>query len=251
MQLTFSIITVTYNAEKWLERTILSVLSQSYPAIEYIIIDGGSTDKTPQIIQQYISGIAYTISEPDKGLYDAMNKGMQKATGNYLWFINAGDTFYSSDTIQALVNKISKNKTLPDILYGETEIMDKEGHSLGKRRLRAPKKLTWKKFRMGMLVCHQSFVVKKSIAPVYDLQYHFSSDFDWCIRCLKKSNRTVNTHLILSCFLSEGMSTSNRKASLKERYRIMAHYYGIVSTSVLHIWFFIRFYAAKLFRSNV
>ncbi len=102
-----------------------------------------------------------------------------------------------------------------------------------------------------MLVCHQSFVVKKSIAPVYDLQYHFSSDFDWCIRCLKKSNRTVNTHLILSCFLSEGMSTSNRKASLKERYRIMAHYYGIVSTSVLHIWFFIRFYAAKLFRSNV
>jgi len=251
MQPVFTIITVTYNAEQWLERTILSVLGQSYPAIEYIIIDGGSTDKTIQIIQQYISGIAYTVSEVDHGLYDAMNKGLKRATGDYVWFINAGDTLYSSDIIQTIVNKISKRKKLPDILYGETEIIDTKGRSLGKRRLKAPKELTWKKFRMGMLVCHQSFVVKKSIAPEYNLQYRFSSDFDWCIRCLKKSKKNINTHLILSCFLTGGMTSANRKASLKERYHIMCQYYGRLSTSILHIWFFIRFYTTKWFSPNV
>ena len=80
-QPTFSIITITYNAERWLERTILSVLSQSYPNIEYILIDGASKDKTVEIIKQYESGIASWISEPDKGLYDAMNKGIEAGYG--------------------------------------------------------------------------------------------------------------------------------------------------------------------------
>ena len=89
----FSIITITYNASRWLEQTILGVLSQSYPNIEYIVIDGGSTDGTVDIIKQYASGISYWVSEPDKGIYDAMNKGLQKATGDYVWFINAGGFF--------------------------------------------------------------------------------------------------------------------------------------------------------------
>ena len=96
----FSIITITYNAERWLEQTILSVLSQSYAGIEYIVIDGGSTDGTVEIIRRYASGIAYWTSEPDKGIYDAMNKGLQRATGDYVWFINAGDTFYAANTMQ-------------------------------------------------------------------------------------------------------------------------------------------------------
>ena len=91
----FSIITVTYNAERWLERTILSVLSQSYTNVEYLIIDGGSKDRTVEIIRQYASGLAYWVSEPDKGLYDAMNKGLRQATGDYLVFLNAGDTFHT------------------------------------------------------------------------------------------------------------------------------------------------------------
>lgn len=250
-QPTFTIITVTYNAEQWLERTILSVLSQSYHAIEYIIIDGGSSDKTTQIIDQYKTGIAYSISEPDKGLYDAMNKGMKQATGDYLWFVNAGDTLYSADTVQGMVAKLVKGKALPDVIYGETEIVDGEGNVLGMRRLKAPKKLTWKSFRMGMLVCHQSFIAKRSIAPEYNLTYRFSSDFDWCIRCLKQASVIHNMRMTLSHFLEEGMTTNNRKASLKERYTVMCNYYGKTTTVLLHGWFAIRFYTAKWFKGRV
>ena len=120
LQPTFSIITITYNAVRLVEQTLLNVLSQSYPNIEYIVIDGGSTDGTVDIIRRYESGLAYWVSEPDKGIYDAMNKGLQKATGDYVWFINAGDTLCSSDTVQSVVSKLQKRKALPDIIYGET-----------------------------------------------------------------------------------------------------------------------------------
>lgn len=251
MQPIFTIITVTYNAEKWLERTILSVLSQSYSAIEYIIIDGGSIDKTTKIIEQYKAGIAYSVSEPDKGLYDAMNKGLKQATGDYVWFINAGDTLYSADTVQGIVNKLAKRNNIPDVIYGETEIVDAESNVLGMRRLKAPKALTWKSFKMGMLVCHQSFIARRLIAPEYDQTYRFSSDFDWCIRCLKQASDIRNMNMTLSHFLDEGMTSNNRKASLKERYNIMCNYYGKVTTVLLHGWFAIRFYTTKWLKGRV
>jgi hypothetical protein len=114
------------------------------------------------------------------------------------------------------------------------------------RRLSAPEYLDWKSFRMGMLVCHQSFVVRREIAPEFDLQYRYSSDIDWCIRCMKKAETIHNTHLILSRFLEAGLSAQKRKESLKERYRIMCRYYGTFPTQVRHLWFALRFYAAKL-----
>ena len=240
LQPTFSIITITYNAVRLVEQTLLNVLSQSYPNIEYIVIDGGSTDGTVDIIRRYESGLAYWVSEPDKGIYDAMNKGLQKATGDYVWFINAGDTLCSSDTVQSVVSRLQKRKALPDIIYGETNIVDEERRSLGLRRLRAPRKLSWKSFRMGMLVCHQSFIPKRAIAPSYDLQYRYSADFDWCIRVMKKARTLHNTHLILIDYLDEGMTTRNHKASLRERFRIMAHHYGTASTVLHHIWFIFR-----------
>lgn len=247
----FSIITITYNASRWLEQTILNVLSQSYPDIEYLIIDGGSTDGTVQIIEQYASGITYWVSEPDKGIYDAMNKGLSRATGDYVWFINAGDSLSSADTVQRVASAIRTKKNLPDILYGETNIVDEAGHSLGARRLKAPRHLTWKSFRMGMLVCHQSFIIKRTLAPFYDLQYRYSADFDWCIRCLKQAKTCYNTRQVLSAFLDGGTSTTQRKASLKERYAIMCKYYGTFATILLHGWFAIRFYAAKGLKGRV
>ncbi len=247
----FSIITVTYNAERWLERTILSVLSQSYPNIEYIVIDGASTDKTVEIIRQYASGIVSWVSEPDNGLYDAMNKGLSRATGDYVWFLNAGDTLFTADTVQRIVNFLKKKVYLPDVIYGETRIVDAEGRSLGMRRLKAPRRLTWKSFRMGMLVCHQSFVAKREITPSYNTEYRWSADYDWCVRCLKRAERVYNTRMVLSNYLEDGLSVANRKASLKERYRIMCVYYGSVSTALLHVWFAIRFYFAKWFKGRV
>lgn len=247
----FSIITITYNASRWAEQTFLNVLSQSYPHIEYIVIDGGSTDGTVDIIKRYESGFAYWVSEPDKGIYDAMNKGLQRATGDYVWFINAGDFLCTADTVQRVASLIQKRKAFPDVVYGETNIVDEEGRSLGLRRLKAPRKLSWKSFRMGMLVCHQSFITKRTIAPLYDLQYRYSADFDWCIRCMKQAGALYNTRLILSNFLDGGTSTTQRKASLRERYAIMCKYYGTFATVLLHGWFAVRFYTAKLLKGRV
>ena len=246
----FSVITVTYNASQWLERTIRSVQEQSYEHIEYLVIDGGSTDGTVQIIQNNSSIISYYVSEPDKGLYDAMNKGLLAAKGDYIWFLNAGDTFYSPETITNIVSALNEQQ-LPDIIYGETCLTNASGEITGMRRLKAPEKLTWKSFRKGMLVCHQSFVVKREMAPVYDLTYRLASDVDWCIRCLQSATIIYNTRTTLSCFLEAGLSTTQRKESLKERYHIMCQHYGKASTQMIHLWFAVRFYAAKWLTGRV
>lgn len=235
----FTIITVTYNAGKVLDDTIQSVISQTYHHIEYIIIDGASKDNTLQVIDRYRNRIQKVISEPDHGLYDAMNKGMKWATGDYICFLNAGDSFHEDDTLLRMVHSIHGNE-LPDILYGETAIVDSNGHFLHMRRLSAPEKLTWRSFRQGMLVCHQAFFVKRTLLEPYDLQYRFSSDFDWCIRMMKKSQTLHNTHLTLIDYLDEGLTTQNHKASLWERFHIMCRYYGWTSTLLHHIWFVVR-----------
>jgi len=240
-----SVITVTYQAKELIERTIASVLEQRYPHIEYIIIDGASSDGTQEAVSRYAGKIACFISEPDKGIYDAMNKGMAKATGDYLWFLNAGDTIYAKDTIEQMVKACASGAKRPDIIYGETALTDREGNFLRMRRLKAPQNLHWKSFRMGMMVCHQSFVVKRVIAPEYDLHYRYSSDFDWAVRCMKKAKSICNSQMILSNYLEEGCTTRNRKESLKERFRIMANYYGWWGTAFLHLAFAVRFWWAK------
>lgn len=237
---TFSIITVTFNAEAYLEGTIQSVLEQTYSRVEYIIVDGASKDGTLQIIQQYKDRIARWISEPDKGLYDAMNKGMKLATGDYLCFLNAGDKLYDSQTLQHMVDSLQGLEELPDVLYGNTALVDEMGNFQRMRRLQPPAHLTWKSFKQGMLVCHQAFFAKRCKAVEYDLSYCFSADQDWCIRIMKQSKVLHNTHQTLIRYLEEGMSTKNRRASLKERFCIMVKHYGWFSTVCHHIWFVFR-----------
>lgn len=239
----FSVITVTYNAQKHIERTIESVLEQTYDNVEYIIIDGDSTDSTVKIAKRYIDRIAKIISEPDKGLYHAMNKAFNIATGDFICFLNAGDTFYEKDTlikVASLLNNNNNEHSLPDIIYGETAIVDVNGRFIRMRRLKTPQQLTWKSYRNGMTVCHQAFWVRTSIAERYNLNYRYSSDFDWCIRMAKKANRIKNTHLTLVYYLNEGLTTSNRWASLKERFSIMTKHFGLLSTMFHHVWFVIR-----------
>ncbi|MDE6172707.1 MAG: glycosyltransferase, partial [Bacteroides sp.] len=146
----FSVITVTYNAEAVLEDTIQSVISQTYRHVEYIIVDGASKDRTLAIAERYRDHITRIVSEPDKGLYDAMNKGIGLATGDYLCFLNAGDSFHEDDTLQQMVHTLSGNE-LPDVMYGETALVYKEGHFRRMRRLSTPEALTWKSFKQGML----------------------------------------------------------------------------------------------------
>ena len=236
----FSIITVTYNAGKVLEDTIQSVITQTYKNVEYIIVDGKSTDGTMDIVNRYREHIHTIVSEPDKGLYDAMNKGINLATGDYLCFLNAGDELHEDDTLQLIVHSLNGEKELPDVIYGETAIVDEEGHFLRMRRLSTPEHLTWKSFQHGMLVCHQAFMPRRDLAVKYNLKYRFSADFDWCIRIMKKSHVLHNTHLTIIDYLNEGMTTRNHKASLKERFHIMCHHYGTASTIMRHMGFAVR-----------
>ena len=240
----FSIITVTYNAGAVLEDTIQSVNTQTYRNVEYIIVDGGSKDHTLDIINRYREHIHTLVSEPDKGLYDAMNKGIRLATGDYLCFLNAGDELHEDDTLQLMVHSITGTE-LPDVLYGETANVDEEGHFLRMRRLSAPEDLNWKSFKDGMLVCHQAFFPRRELAEPYDLRYRFSADFDWCIRIMKKSHTLHNTHLTLIDYLNEGMTTRNHRASLHERFRIMCRHYGYLSTLARHAWFALRLLLKK------
>lgn len=248
MQPKISIITICYNAQICIEFTIQSVLRQTYTNIEYILVDGKSTDSTVDIIRKYAfeveskANFSYVwISEPDKGIYDAMNKGLHLATGEYVWFMNAGDTIYSSDTLQILFKNLKSkvlhtgNKILPDIIYGDAMIVDEERRELGLRTKRPPEELTWKSFRMGMLVCHQSILIKREIATDYDIRYKFVADIDWIIKALKVSKYSYNAKQILSNFLEGGFSKINERKSWKERFQVMVKYYGFVQTLYYHI----------------
>ena len=235
----FTVITVTYNARQTLKRTIKSVQEQTYPWIEHIIMDGNSTDGTVALIEQLKDENTHWVSEKDNGIYDAMNKATALAQDSYICYLNAGDAFYDKDTVENLMSA-ALNNNQPDILYGETVVVNNEGKFLYNRRLKAPTVLTWKSFKQGMLVCHQAFIINKSVFEPYDLSYRFSSDVDWCIRLMKKSKSIVNTNLILIKYLNEGVTTNNRKASLKERYQIMSKHYGSFSTFMHHLWFTVR-----------
>ncbi len=241
-----TIITVTYNAASVLQRTLDSVCTQTYQDIEHLIIDGASKDETVQMAESYKAQVPYKVvirSEPDQGLYDAMNKGLHKATGDYLIFLNAGDALHANDTLET-VSQLSSNS--PAVIYGDTSIVDSEGRFLHLRRLRPPKQLTWKSFKQGMLVCHQAFYVRTDIAQQedYDLLYRHSADVDWCIRVMKRAEQQhlplVNTNAILADFMEGGNTTQNHRASLKERYQVMCHHYGTIQTILLHLWFLAR-----------
>lgn len=234
----FSIITVTYNAAKVLEDTIQSIVTQTYKNLEYIIVDGGSTDETLDIIHKYQEHITTVISEPDQGLYDAMNKGIKLATGDYLCFLNAGDGLH--EMILCCNGTFHQWNSPAGSAIWRNRNCGQSRAFLYMRRLSAPATLTWKSFKQGMLVCHQAFFARRDLVEPYDLRYRFSADFDWCIRIMKKADVLHNTHLTLIDYLNEGMTTRNHKASLKERFRIMSRHYGWASTVTHHLWFVLR-----------
>ena len=250
----FSIITCTYNAESVLQRTLDSVLEQTYSHVEHIIVDGASTDATLDMVEAYkqksdAEDWCHEVrvkSEPDRGLYDAMNKGIQRATGQYVLFLNAGDTFPSADTLELVAESVGEGEEPPAVLYGDTDVVDDEGRFLRHRRLSPPRRLTWRSFMKGMLVCHQAFYARTDLvkATPYDLHYRFSADVDWCIRIMRLARRRRlpmrNVGAVVVNFLDGGMTTTNHRASLKERFHVMAHHYGFVPTVIMHAWFVVR-----------
>ena len=249
----FTVVTITYNAEAVLQRTLDSLLRQDYAHVEHVVVDGASKDNTVKMVETYSTQVAalhpdWTVklkSERDGGLYDAMNRGLERTTGDYVVFMNAGDCF-AQDNILSVVAEAAARDPHPAVVYGNTDIVDDKGNFLFHRRLQPPEKLTWKSFRKGMLVCHQSFYARTDIAKAirYDLKYRHSADVKWCIEVMKEADRRgldlVNTHAVLTNYLREGDTTIHHRASLWERFRVMTEEYGWVTTVAMHIWFVIR-----------
>ena len=266
----FSIITITYNAEAVLQRTLDSVLEQTYEGVDHIIIDGASTDRTLQMAEDYKAASdgnqcghdsqadqkrqkphkVIIHSEPDHGIYDAMNKGLTQASGDYVLFLNAGDFFPRADTLEQIARRCRLNELpsaeLPAVLYGNTDIVDADGRYLHPRRLQPPATLNWRSFRHGMLVCHQAFYARTDIAKnlQYDTHYKYSADVDWCIRVMREADRMAlplcNTGMVVACYTEEGATTRHHRESLLERFDVMRRHYGLFSTVCMHIWFFFR-----------
>jgi len=254
----FTVITITYNAEKVLERTLQSVLRQTYEGVEHLIIDGASKDGTIALAEAYkqqsdASDNGHKViikSEPDHGIYDAMNKGLTQAYGDYVVYMNAGDFFPQDDTLEQIVHRCKlteyPSESLPGVLYGNTNIVDDKGQFLHPRRLQPPAQLTWRSFRHGMLVCHQAFYARTDIAKnlQYNTHYRFSADVDWCIRVMHETERMglplYNINMVVANYTEEGETTRHHQESLRERYRVMASHYGQISTFFMHCWFVVR-----------
>lgn len=231
-----SIITVVFNGENIIEKTMQSVFAQTYDNIEYIIVDGKSSDNTLSIIEKYKEKISVLISEKDKGLYDAMNKGLQVATGDYVWFMNGGDQIADAQVLA----KIFSLNIDADIFYSDTALIDENGKYLSLLseigHNNAPDNLTAKSMQRGMVVCHQSFIAKRNITSPFNLKYKISADIDWVIKCLKKSKNNHKLSFCLSKFMTGGVSSKNRWRAVRERFILFDEHFGTARNLYNHIF---------------
>lgn len=189
-----SIITVCFNSAETLEDTIKSVLAQTYPNIEYIVIDGASKDATPKIIARYTDAIAHVVSEPDKGIYDAMNKGVALATGDYVGILNSDDVFADDDVISRLVAHLSANTQL-DASYGDLVFVERLDLQKMTRRYTSSWFSPWM-VRFGLMLPHPTFYARRELFEqhgLYKLGYRVSADFELMARFLKKGI-TIGRH---------------------------------------------------------
>jgi len=246
----FSIITVVYNGEALLPGTMESVLRQTYPHVEYIVVDGASKDGTLSIIEDYAKKMPHLrwISEKDKGLYDAMNKGLRMATGDFVQFLNGGDHLHTPDTLEKLAALVTPQT---GVLYGETLLVDDARKpagtmsTLSTRKL--PKQLHWRDFLGGMLVVHQSFIPRRNLAPEY-LDNNLCADYDWCIRILKNSAENINAGLVITDYLMGGISKQRHQQSLRDRFAVMQAHYGLFTVVLAHGWIVCRAVWHRLLR---
>lgn len=225
-----TVITIVFNNVRDIERTIKSVVNQSFRNIEYIIIDGASTDGTLAVIEKYRASITKIISEPDGGIYFAMNKGLEIATGDYILFMNSGDEINDTQT----VGRIFATADQADIYYGETEMYNDDWQSLGMRRHKVPKSFTWRSFKYGMSISHQAIYIRKAIIEPFDVSYKYSADIDWILKAAKKAKKIVKVDGYVAKYLVGGISKKKHRESLMERYEIFKKHYGFFPNLLNH-----------------
>lgn len=176
-----SIITVTYNSGKYLEQTILSIKNQTHKDFEYIIIDGGSTDNTLEIINNYSNIVSYWISEKDDGIYNAMNKGIKQATGDIIGFLNSDDIFFDNNVLKLLTETFNENI---ECVFGDIVFVDNDNTS-NITRLYSAKNFTLKMFLFGHMPPHPSFYALKTVynkVGFFKEDYKIAADFDYLVR---------------------------------------------------------------------
>jgi glycosyltransferase involved in cell wall biosynthesis len=218
-----SVITVVYNGQQYLAQTIQSIMAQSYKNIEYIIIDGGSTDGTVDIIRKYEKHISKWISEPDKGLYDAMNKGIQMASGDYIGIVNADD-YYEPNTVELIVNELGKGNTA-DVFFGDLFFISPY----------FPKKVLLDDYKgqnleQSLTIWHPTVFVKRICYQTYggfDLQYRIAADYDLLLRYKRAGLHFHYINAPLSNFRIDGLSSYNIKA-VHEKYKYQKKGLGFV-----------------------
>lgn len=231
-----SIITVVYNCEKHIEKTIQSVINQTYDNIEYIIIDGGSTDGTLDIIHKYKDKINYWISEKDEGIYDAMNKGTKIARGNWINFMNAGDVFFDNNVIQALPFEQQY-----DYIYGDHVL---ENEVTGKQTIIKVKNFSEKQ---KIPFCHQSVFVKRRWLQDYpfDVRYKIAADYEQYLKARHNGASALYTPILISIYLDGGVSAVSGKTIIDEYYTITKEYYPFHAI-VMKIYRILKHYIKKV-----
>lgn len=242
-----SIITVTYNAGKDLPATRVSFEALPKEWYEWVVVDGGSTDGTVAWLQACPDTNLRWVSEPDRGIYDAMNKGLRMAAGEYVWFLNAGDFLHHPGALASVLQVVPEG----EVFYGDTEMIRSDGQSLGIRRGGVPEKLTKNDLLTGMLVSHQSVIVRRNLAPEFDLRYRIVGDLDWMIRILAHRDiRVVNLHQVVSRFATGGTSGKHWRRAMLERWNCLRRHFGFWPTLWAHVWIILKAPFAHLFHRH-
>ncbi|ESP95138.1 MULTISPECIES: glycosyltransferase family 2 protein [Pseudoalteromonas] len=210
-----SIVTVCYNSAETIEDTIRSVVSQTYDDIEYIIVDGGSTDNTLKIVDKYKAHIDVLISEPDRGIYDAMNKGVEAATGDVVGILNSDDFYETKESVASIVSEFDD---ATDIVFGDLVFVNADNLSKVTRFYSLPKFAPWK-LRFGWMPPHPATFIRKSSYDkhgLYKLDYKISADYEMFVRLLlvhKLSFKHVAKTLVR--MRDGGVSTSGIQSSIR------------------------------------
>ncbi len=212
-----SIITVCRNAENTIDRTLRSVAEQTWPHIEYIIVDGKSQDRTLEIVDRYRSKLALVISEPDRGIYDAMNKGVKAATGDYLLFLNADDHLICETAIENICGALNENPKA-DIVYGNVLIYDR---TTGKGGIWNPGRTSLAHLYRSTIPHPATFFKREVFSTVglYNTDHQISSDYELILKAFKAGCRFKHADLLVSVFNQGGLSTALESGETVRRER--------------------------------
>lgn len=247
-----SVITIVFNDAEHIERTLVSVISQTaFKDVEYIVVDGASTDGTSDIIHKYASQISKYFCEPDTGIYNAMNKGLKAATGDYVQFINSGDIFSASDVVEKIIKSIGDDK--PDVVYGHYR------ESMGDNAVgRVIPCREANKIWYGPVASHQSMIYRvkhlKSHKIEYDESYKIAADYKLTSQAIKCADSILKTDICISDFDVSGVSSTNQDRGLAEANRVRREVFGWGSlriaaiTSVLLCARYTKKYANPIYR---